>query len=186
MFLRILLIVCCLFSGTACLSKNPPAPVRWFMPAAGSFDLSAATQQRPLHLAPVTSRTHLREPMVWRLSPVELFFDDQERWGARPAEIVQGVLEEALFVTGPFTYSDARDALALTIELQAFEGVYAETDVALCEISVVHDDGQLVRQEKFRATIALDSREPDDLARGLGQALHEVAMRLREWAQTSG
>lgn len=184
--IRSLLIVSCLLASTSCLSQTPPETVRWFMPAVDSFELDAGTDQRPMRLLPMASRSHLREAMVWRLSPVELFFDEQERWGARPADIVQGVFEDALFANGPFVRSEARDAIALSIELHAFEGVYAQDDMAVCEVFVVHDDGQLVRQKKFRVTSPLSSREPDELARALGKALGNLAVQLRDWAQTSG
>lgn len=186
MLTRTLLIVSCLVAVSSCLPQIAPEPVRWFMPEVGSFDSASSTHQQPLHLLPVASGSHLREPMVWRLSSVELFFDEQERWGARPADIARGVFEDALFATGPFDRSEARDAIALSVELQAFEGVYAETDLAVCEIFVVHHDGKLIRQTKFRATSPLVSREPDELARGLGKALRVIAVQLREWAQTSG
>jgi len=186
MYLRTLLIGLCALTSVGCLSQNPPAKVRWFVSAEIPFAPVSESNAQPLYLKQVTSRAHLKEPMVWRLSPVELFFDELERWSVPPAALVEGVLFDALFTTGPFVASDARDALELQVHVNLFEGVYGQEDLAVCEIGVVHNDGKLIRQRTFRSTQKLESREPDELARRLGRALYLVALEVREWAATSG
>lgn len=183
---RTLLLVSLALTCAGCLSKTPAPNVRWFVSERIPFAPLTEEEHRPLRLAAVNGRAHLKEAMVWRLSPVELFFDEQERWSAQPAALVQNALHDALFTTGPFVSSDSRDAIELRVDLFAFEGIYAERDLAVCEIGVVHDDGKLIRQRTFRALSPLQSREPEELARSLGRALHEVALEIREWARTSG
>ncbi len=186
MNLRTILISLCALTAASCLSQNPPANVRWFVSAEIPFPPVSESGAQPLYLKQVTSRAHLNEPMVWRLSPVELFFDEQERWSVPPAGLVEGVLFDALFTTGPFVESDARGAHELRVNVNLFEGVYGQEDLAVCEIGVVHNDGKLIRQRTFRSTQKLDSREPDELARRLGRALYLVALEVREWTATSG
>ncbi len=186
MHLRLILSTCCSLLLASCLSQTPPPTVRWFLPEVGPFELDASNPDQPLRALTVTTRSHLREPMVWRLSEVEIFFDAQERWGTEPLEIVRSELEEALFDQGPFIRSESRTAPNLVIKLRAFEGVYGKVPVAACEILAVHDDGKLIRQRTFLAETPLNSTRADDLARALGRALQQVAVDLREWVKTSG
>jgi ABC-type uncharacterized transport system auxiliary subunit len=123
--------------------------------------------------------------MVWRLSDVELFIEEQENWGASPTELVTSALESALFETGSFFTATELAAPTLSLDIKAFEGSYGSPDTARLEVFAVHDTGEVVRQRMFSASSPLESRDAEELARGMGLALHKLCEELREWAGTS-
>ena len=114
-------LLLCLVLGS-CLSQNPPPVIHYFHPAlpeAAQADTSQLPQ--PLNLGRISASAYLHEEMVWRISEVELGFDDLNRWVEDPALLLREALEQVLFQEVGFRYSTAVDALSAEFHLSRFE-----------------------------------------------------------------
>ena len=95
-----------LLGATSCLSQGEVDMPRYFHPRAG-----VAEQAASLTVRRVTAAGYLSERMMWRLSNVEVAYDDLNRWAAPPATLI----EEALRGTAP-------GGAAVDVHVTAFEG----------------------------------------------------------------
>ena len=172
-----------LFAGSlaGCLSQNPPPKVRWFLPSVDSSSQSARTERVPLQLMRVTASSHLRDAMVWRSGDVEIFFDELNKWGATPAELVQDALEDVFF-SGAFTPTTSASGARIEVDVRAFEGTQTDARIELV-VSLRLDSGTWI-QQSFAASEALKGRSADELARALGVALERAATDVGAWAVT--
>ena len=179
--MRTLLLILLGGSLAGCLSQNPPPKVRWFMPAVDVSAASARTERAPLQLMRVTASSHLRDAMVWRGGDVELFFDELNKWGATPAELVQDALEDVFFA-GAFTPTTSASSSRIEVDVRAFEGAQAEARIELVA-SLRLESGAWI-QRAFSASEQLKGRGAEELARALGRALERVAVDVGAWAET--
>ena len=182
---RTFLTVLVAFTLCSCLSQSVPPQVRWFLPEVPSTQPHSTEYSQPLRVLPLTASSHLRRGMVWRLSDVELFIEEQENWGGMPTEIVGLAIQAALFESGAFVSAIELDAPTLALEVRAFEGAYGSPDSALLEVFAVYEAGDLVHQRAFRTAMPLESREAEELARAMGLALQQLATEVQEWALSS-
>ncbi len=111
-----------------CLSPRPPIEVRYFdpanpvstdRPAPSASDVSDALA---LQKGRATASASLGERIVWRLSNVELAFDERNRWADPPATLLDRALNERLFGAGAFAATGDPDSAELFVHLEAFEG----------------------------------------------------------------
>jgi uncharacterized lipoprotein YmbA len=169
-----------------CLSPNPPPEQRFFAPAwPADLHQSGLPGERPLRLARVSAAGHLRERMVVRRSDVEYGFDDEHLWLREPVEFTEEALIAALFVSGGFRSSTARDAPAVEVRLGALELVAATPPTARVELtaSLEHPDGAL--QKSFAIERPLTDLDRAAFAREAGVALGEAVRRVERWLDES-
>ena len=157
-----------------CLLPTPPPPPRSFAPALPGSErvLAAPPVPAALRIGSVRGPLHLREPMTWRRSDVEYGFYEQRRWTELPATYVERALEREL--GGGSTV--AADAPVVTAEVRAFEEVLAPVHEARVAVAVELVDGRCVRLRRtFSASRPLTDDDPVAVARGIGEALDDVA-----------
>lgn len=164
-----------------CLSQTPPPAVRWFLPAVDVEAESPQSNRVPLQLMRVTASSHLRDAMVWRSSDVEIYFDELNKWGTTPAELVQDALEDVFF-SGAFSPTTSASGARVEVDVRAFEGADTEARVELA-VSLRMGSGSWV-QRAFAASEPMDGRGAEALARALGRALERVAANVDAWAKS--
>jgi ABC-type uncharacterized transport system auxiliary subunit len=156
-----------------CFLPAPPPPPRYFTPSAAPAD----PDHRPIavRLALVRSPLHLREAITWRRAD-EYGFYEQRRWVELPATYVERAIARDLYASDR-PYEGITDASPLlSVELRAFEEVLAPAHEARVTLTVQMADARCVRlRETFTAARPLDGDDPAALARGIGEALDEVA-----------
>jgi ABC-type uncharacterized transport system auxiliary subunit len=123
----------------------------------------------------IRSPLHLREAITWRRAD-ELGFYEQRRWAELPSTYVEHALARELYASDR-PYPGIVDGSPLvSVELRAFEEVLAPAHEARVALSVQMADARCVRlRETFTATRPLAGDDPAALARGIGEALDEVA-----------
>lgn len=177
-------ILCCaLLALCGCLSQRSPSAVRWFLPQVPEFEPEVAATSGIVLLQPVQASPHLGRPMVWRLSAVEILFDELAQWGAEPEALVEETLSEALFVSGPFRRAarGAAGTVALTVELRAFEGVLDGELVARAEVVVQARAEGTEETRRFSASARMETRDAEALAEAMGEVLHALARDVRSY-----
>ncbi len=185
MALRSLVTLSCAAALTGCLSRNPAVELRTFLPEPTAVRVDeGAGQPSDLRLERVDARGHLRTPMVWRLSEVELFIDEANSWAREPAGIVEEWLQAALFASGAFAPQELRPAPVLSVRVESFEGVLEGVRRARLRLSAVlrRPDGSVAAWRSFETEEPLERRGADALARALGIALERTTQAVRDWA----
>jgi ABC-type uncharacterized transport system auxiliary subunit len=164
---------------TGCLLPAPPPAPRYFTPLGAADDApppAPAGSMPQIRLAPVRSPVYLRELMTWRRSNVEYGFYDQRRWAEQPSAYVERALARELFVVQGIPEADAPGAPLLTTDLRGFEEVLAPTHEAVVAIDVtLARAGCVLLRRDVEARRPLDGNDPVAVARGVGDALDEVA-----------
>lgn len=171
---------------TGCLSQGEVAPPRYFQPRLPETDAVAATSgRRPLGFGRVTDAPHLEVRMAWRVSEVELGFDDLDLWAADPSALVQTVLQQRLFADGPFEHSTARGTPIVSVHVQAFEGDTVRRLAILQLLATATHAGKgkthIIRVEK-----PLEAADGPSLALSTGLALHDAIEQLKGWLLEQG
>lgn len=160
-----------------CLSSNPPLPLRYFEPAVEAIE---PVERPELVVDRIVAAPYLDQRMVWRLSDVELAYDERNRWVASPSDLVGAAAQRAI-------HGSETGASRLRIEVTAFEGI-EETGEAyvelLCTSSSARD--RTAQHRRFSARAPLDGDRPDDLARAMGKALSSTMRDAARWATASG
>ena len=177
----ILTLSLCALAG--CLSQRSPATVRWFVPEVPEFEVGGSGADRIVLLQPVQASSHIGRPMVWRLSGVEILFDELSQWGAEPEALVEEALSEALFVQGPFRSSGLGQTgtVGLNVELQAFEGVLEGELRAHAELVARLRIQGVEETRRFTASARMENRDAESLAEAMGDVLHELARDVRSF-----
>jgi ABC-type uncharacterized transport system auxiliary subunit len=169
-------LACLVIGLGGCLLPAPPPPPRYFTPTTET----AASTQPPVsvRLGFVRSPLHLREPITWRRAD-EYGYYEQRRWAELPATYVERALARELYASD-HPYAGITDGAPLvSVELRAFEEVLAPAHEARVALSVQMADARCVRlRETFAAARPLADDDPAALARGIGEALDEVARAI--------
>jgi ABC-type uncharacterized transport system auxiliary subunit len=173
-------VVVALVVAAGCLFPTPPTSPRYFAPEASRPEPTAPAAPVAVRLGIVRGPLYLREQMTWRRSDVEYGFYDQRRWTELPATYVERALARALVgirqVPGP-----GADVPVLSAEVRAFEEVLAPVHEARVAVAVELAVGRCVRlQRSFAAARSLSDDDPMAVARGIGEALDEVARAVRD------
>lgn len=160
--------------GAAPRLYHPPVPEVDVLADPGT---AAATAGAEVRLLPVRAAPHLELRIVWRTSPVEVGYYDQERWTEPPASYAERALAVALFERRGFVRTAAADApWALEVEVLRFEEVLLPEHRAVVALSVaLWDRSQrcaLVRTVVRERPVAEESAAA--LARAIGAALAEA------------
>jgi hypothetical protein len=162
--------------GGCSILPVPPPPPRYFTPATAGADPT----QPPVavRLGIVRSPLHLRESITWRRAD-ELGFYEQRRWAELPATYVERALARELYASDRPYHGIADGAPLVTVELRAFEEVLAPVHEARVALLVQMADARCVRiRGTFVAVRPLGADDPAALARGIGEALDEVARAI--------
>lgn len=173
---------------SGCLFPDPPAPPRYFAP-----EMPAATRapvEEPatpgVRLAVVRTPLHLRELMTWRRSDVEYGFYEQRRWTELPGTYVERALDRELFGMQRIPVASGPDAPVVTAEVVAFEEALAPAHEARVAITVTLSGPRCPRMRRtFAASRPLGGDDPVEVARGIGEALDEVARTAGETVRDS-
>ena len=169
----------------ACLSQNPLEPTHYFapnVPATGTG--TAQGQAKALSVGRVRAVAHLSERrMVYRVSDVEMRFDDNNLWSAQPAEFVEDALAQALFVESGFARSNSPDSPQLDVRVVAFEELLEPSPTVVLELWVYLQptSGAALIEHSVRVTRAPEDSSPAALARTMGQVLAEATASLATW-----
>ena len=176
-----------------CLSPRPPIEVRYFdpanpvstdRPAPSASDVSDALA---LQKGRATASASLGERIVWRLSNVELAFDERNRWADPPATLLDRALNERLFGAGAFAATGDPDSAELFVHLEAFEGRLDATPAEariMIEARVRHRGG-LETVRRFLVSEPLRSDDAASLASAMGPAITRTADLIAEFADTT-
>lgn len=166
-------VACLVVALGGCLLPAPPPPPRYFAPDAPAPDPAASPVA--VRLGVVQSPLHLRETITWRRGD-EVGFYEQRRWAELPATYVERALARELYASDR-PYADVpAGAPLVSVELRAFEEVLAPAHEARVAVAVRVADARCVRlRSTFAAARPLEGDDPAALARGIGEALDEVA-----------
>ncbi|MBK8979119.1 MAG: membrane integrity-associated transporter subunit PqiC [Planctomycetes bacterium] len=164
-----------------CLSSNPPVEPRFFEPPAPAGPLP---ELAGFELGRVTCAPHLDARMTWRLSPVEVAFDERNRWIAPPDVLVGAALAARRPAAGA-------PAARLDVHVTAFEAVRGQdlrARVALrATVTPLIEAGpdRVAARCEATAERELASDAPAELATGLGAALDAALRELTVRAATA-
>lgn len=178
-------LLLCALCGCALLGKNDPQVPRYFTP---EYDGDATARRRPdlqLRLGRVEGWSHLRERMVARNASRELFYFEDRRWTERPEIYLRRALARALFEERGLVEALSARALALDVELVAFEEMQGEPHRArLQALVVLRDDRVGLLEETITVEEPVAKSAGDDQARAvveaLSQALHAGVTRIAD------
>lgn len=168
---------------TGCLSQNPPLPTRYFEPERSRGERDATWPGRPVQAIHASAPSHLRDRMAWRISAVEMAFDDTHRWVAEPAAMVEDALRAELHERGGFSPAATTKDNVLEVIVDSFEGRLNEPRIARIELQArFHTENrQSTLLRRFHAEAPLADTGPEALARGIGIALREAAGDILDW-----
>src|SRR5437867_8025461 len=171
-----------------CLFRTADAP-RFFRP--GSATLEATVEDEAAAPAPggiairlreVRSEPFLRERIVWRVSEVEYGLYEQRRWIDLPAHYVERALRARLRATPGLRLTNDLRAVALRVEVLAFDDVLAPTHAANVTVAVALEDP--VRGRLFARTldarVGIENGDPASMAKAMGQALDDAVAQVAD------
>ena len=181
--LLLLLLSVGLACTLGCLSSRPALTPRYFVaPTATTAATSIEATAPEFRLGRVTAAPHLRERLAWRLSDVELAFDEESRWAVPPEEMLREAIERASSRSGRLRESKERGIPQLDVSLENFEGRTENRD-ALISIRLTWRDGaaRSIASRVVRRESPLEEISAESLARALGHALEATAGEVIEW-----
>src|SRR5207237_208313 len=138
-----------------CLLRTPGSP-RFFRPGSATLDATAEDEVDPtagriaIRLRGVQSEPFLRERIVWRISEVEYGLYEQRRWIDLPAHYVERALRTRLRATPGLRLTNDLRAVALRVDVLAFDAVLAPVHAANVPLAVALEDP--VRGRRFVRT----------------------------------
>lgn len=183
-------VLLALASLPGCLSglgPGDPEPIRYFSAAAPTGSVPARMQNpTTLRLRRVTSGSHLRERMVWRVSDVEYGFYENSRWTEMPVAWLEQALAREFYEVRGLRRTDLSSAPTLDVHLTAFEEVLYPEHIARVSVVVrLSGPGGLNLLE--RTLERVEPVEGQDLARvaeatarALGTIVRDVAALVVE------
>ena len=176
-----------------CLLRTPDSP-RFFRPSSATLDATAADEVDPpaagriaIRLRGVRSEPFLRERIVWRVSEVEYGLYEQRRWIDLPAHYVEHALGRRLRETPGLRLTNDPQAVALHVDVLAFDDVLAPTHEANVTLAVTLEDrarGRLLMRT-LNARAGIENDDPASMAKAMGQALDDAVARVAEAVRLS-
>ena len=167
----------------ACITSEPPVPVRYFDPRspAAARATPPATPIR-LRLRAATASRHLDDRMTWRVSPVEVAPDEVHRWIAPPDVLVGDALRDGLLGRGLVVTNDATAVLGSHVA--AFEVVRSDAgSEAVVTLELDCDTGEgALSTERVTARESLGDASPESVAIGMRDALARAVADAVGWA----
>ena len=176
-----------------CLFRAPE-PARFFRPGSAMLDAvepdgagGRAAEGIPVRVQSVRSDVFLRERIVWRVSPVEYGVYEERRWTDLPVHYVERALRTRLRATPGLRLTDDARAVAVHVDVLAFDDTFAPTHAANVVLAVRAEDpsrGRLFeRTVEARAEIADD--DPATMATAMGKALDDAVTEAADAVRSS-
>jgi cholesterol transport system auxiliary component len=145
----ILLLFFCLCCCASCAltSKSDALVPRYYTPEPFA-QTQPAKAQGELRLGRVSSSAHLRESIVYRDSPLEVGFYDENRWTERPDAYLRRALARALFEQRGYRRVLTGQAPTLDVELVAFEEIRKPKRAARIVLTFALHDEHVTKAEE--------------------------------------
>ena len=176
-----------------CLLRTPDSP-RFFRPGSATLDATAEDEVDPpaagriaIRLRGVRSEPFLRERIVWRISEVEYGLYEQRRWIDLPAHYVEQALGRRLRETPGLRLTNDPQAVALHVDVLAFDDVLAPTHEANVTLAVTLEDrahGRLLMRT-LDARAGIENDDPASMATAMGQALDDAVAQVADAVRLS-
>jgi len=176
-----------------CLLRTPDPP-RFFRPGSAALEAAAEDQADPpaaggiaIRLRGVRSEPFLRERIVWRVSEVEYGLYEQQRWIDLPAHYVEHALGRRLRETPGLRLTNDPQAVALHVDVLAFDDVLAPTHEANVTLAVTLEDrahGRLLMRT-LDARAGIENDDPASMAKAMGQALDDAVAQVADAVRLS-
>lgn len=176
-----------------CLLRTPDPP-RFFRPGSAALEAAAEDQADPpaaggiaIRLRGVRSEPFLRERIVWRVSEVEYGLYEQRRWIDLPAHYVEQALGRRLRETPGLRLTNDPQAVALHVDVLAFDDVLAPTHEANVTLAVTLEDrarGRLLMRT-LNARAGIENDDPSSMAKAMGQALDDAVAQVADAVRLS-
>ena len=176
-----------------CLLRTPDPP-RFFRPGSAALEAAAEDQADPpaaggiaIRLRGVRSEPFLRERIVWRVSEVEYGLYEQRRWIDLPAHYVERALGRRLRETPGLRLTNDPRAVALRVDVLAFDDVLAPTHEANVTLAVTLEDrarGRLLTRT-LDARAGIENDAPSSMAKAMGQALDDAVAQVADAVRLS-
>jgi len=171
-----------------CLLRTADPP-RFFRPGSATLEQAVGDETDPptaggiaIRLRGVRSEPFLRERIVWRVSEVEYGLYEQRRWIDLPAHYVDRALRTRLRSTPGLRLTNDSRAVALHVDVLAFDEVLAPAHAANVVLAVALEDparGRLL-ERTFAARVAIGDGEPASMAMAMGQALDDTVAQVAD------
>ena len=171
-----------------CLLRSADPP-RFFRPGSATLDAAVGYEADPpapngiaIRLRGVRSEPFLRERIVWRVSAVEYGLYEQRRWIDLPAHYVDRALRTRLRSTPGLRLTNDPRAVALHVDVLAFDDVLAPTHAADVALAVALEDpvrGRLL-ERTFDARVGIGDGESASMAKAMGQALDDAVAQVAD------
>ena len=176
-----------------CLLRTPDPP-RFFRPGSAALEAAAEDQADPpaaggiaIRLRGIRSEPFLRERIVWRVSEVEYGLYEQRRWIDLPAHYVEQALGRRLRETPGLRLTNDPQAIALRVDVLAFDDVLAPTHEANVTLAVTLEDrahGRLLMRT-LDARAGIENDDPASMAKAMGQALDDAVAQVADAVRLS-
>jgi len=176
-----------------CLLRTQDPP-RFFRPGSAALEAAAEDQADPraaggiaIRLRGVRSEPFLRERIVWRVSEVEYGLYEQRRWIDLPAHYVEQALGRRLRATPGLRLTNDPQAVALHVDVLAFDDVLAPTHEANVTLAVTLEDrahGRLLTRT-LDARAGIENDAPASMATAMGQALDDAVAQVADAVRLS-
>lgn len=189
--MRALLVLCCLCSGCALVSKAQPLAPRYFSPDSPSAQAERAPDSAEpsapaleLRLGQIDAAVHLEERIAYRPGHGELGYYESWRWTEPPQAYLRRALARELFERRGLVRVVSGNAPTLSVELTSFEEVReGRRGVARVELTVLlRGERRALLERTLRQERPLPADSADDprpltqsLASALDAAVSQVA-----------
>jgi len=186
----------CLLVGlvalAGCLLRTADPP-RFFRPGSVTLDAPEDEVAPPapgaiaIRLRGVRSEPFLRERIVWRVSELEYGLYGQRRWIDLPEHYVERALRTRLRATPGLRLANDLRAVALRVDVLAFDDVLAPVHAANVALAVALEDpvrGRLFVRT-FDARAGIESADPASMAKAMGQALDDAVAQVADAVRLS-
>ncbi|MEY2936693.1 MAG: hypothetical protein RL033_7442 [Pseudomonadota bacterium] len=180
------LLLSCLCSGCALLSKGQPLAPRYFSPDAERAPASAtpSSPAQELRLGQINAAAHLEERIAYRPSPGELGYYDSWRWTEPPQAYLRRALARELFERRGVVRVVSGNAPTLSVELTSFEEVRGAQPSARVELAVLLRGERSALLERTlreeRPLPAGAAEDPQRLTRALSLALDAAVSQVAD------
>lgn len=170
------------FVLTACLSSAPAVTVRYYQLPPVEVAVTEAPAPVQVGLGDVKAESLVRDALAWRLSPVELTYDDTALWAQPPTVLVRNQCHDWLEARGRL-HPNATAALPFVqLRLLRFEGSLDASPLArVVLLAELWRSGQETVRRRFDVGTALPSRSGEGLAIAMGEALDVAFADLEDW-----
>lgn len=182
--MRRVLAILVLLPGCALLGKSEPLSPRYFSPERPPATVSPPAAVRgPLRLGTIRSGSDLRNNLVVRTAPLELSYDEEQRWSELPEEYLRRALSRELYEVRGFRRVVGGPGPSLQVELTRFEEVVGPPHLArVTAVVILHDDRLVSLERSFSAERPVSATTPEAAVEALSLALYGLVSEIADAA----